>query len=125
MSPVSGAQTECPQDSLLKERKHTVVNDKDTFVNDNDLVVNSRDLFIYRKDLVLYGKDIVVNDNDLLVNGKYIVVNGWELGVNGKRMCVWNEPSVRRISNSVSVVLACVRLWLCRPNRDAQSRPQT
>ena len=22
-------------------------------------------------------------------------------------------------------VLACVRLWLCRPIRDAQSRPQT
>ena len=39
---------------------------------------------------------------------------------------IWSEPSVRRISTSVSVgVGICVRLWLCRPIRDAQSRPQT
>ena len=39
---VSGAQTECPPDNLLKERKRIVLNDKDSVVNGKDIVVNGK-----------------------------------------------------------------------------------
>ena len=44
-------------------------------------------------------------------------------------MYVWSEPSVRVSTKDLDLSqctsIACVRLWLCRPIRDAQSRPQT
>ena len=46
--------------------------------------------------------------------------------VNVMKVCMYGVSRRYDGSRPQSVlVLACVRLWLCRPIRDAQSRPQT